>query len=80
MIGGTVLSPIFFAIDVNVIDQSIIKNCTTLKYADNLRILHCFKLDELSQYQYYQNNINALLAWSLISHYTRLQKHDWALI
>ena len=58
-----VLGPIFFTIYVN--DIMTLTNSTILKYADDVRIYHCFKLDELNQFQnspLFQCDINALAA------------------
>ena len=66
VIQGSVLGPILFIIFVNDVDDHI-GNCTILKYADDIRIYRCFKSDLSTQSlnaTLFQNDINALTAWS----------------
>ena len=66
MIQGSVLGPILASIFVNEIDEHI-SSSVILKYADDVRIYRSFKSDPLSQQHnetLFQNDINALVAWS----------------
>lgn len=66
VVQGSVLGPILFTIFINDIDEHI-TNCSVLKYADDLRIYRSFKSDLSSQQHsgtLFQNDINALVAWS----------------
>lgn len=66
VIQGSVLGPLLFSIFVNDIDEYI-DNCLLLKYADDIRMYRCFRPDMSSQLdnaKLFQNDMNALVAWS----------------
>ena len=66
VIQGSVLGPLFFSIFVNDIDD-VIKSCSILKYADDIRIYRHFEPNTSSQMiskELFQNDLNAIVEWS----------------